>query len=327
MNDWTTVPKTELHLHIEGAAPPDFIRMLAAEKNVNLSKIFDANGNYKWADFADFLACYEAACSVLQTPDDFRRLTEAVLATSAAHGVVYTELFLAPDFCGGGDIGAWREYLAAICEGAQAARTAHGIETRFISTCVRHFGVEKAETIAKISAETKNDMLTGFGMGGEERHLSAADFAKTFAIAGEAGLGLTSHAGEICGAHSVHETLDHLHVSRVGHGVRTIEDADLVARLAHEGVVLEVNPGSNIALSVFPDLAEHPINTLRDAGVLVTVSTDDPPYFHTDMTQEYANLHKVFGWDLSDFNAINRTAMNAAFCDEATRQRMLAKFE
>jgi adenosine deaminase len=130
-----------------------------------------------------------------------------------------------------------------------------------------------------------------------------------------------------CGADSVRETLDTLKVTRVGHGVRAIEDADLVKRLADEQIVLEVCPGSNISLNVFPTWGEHPIDKLRKAGVPVTVSTDDPPYFYTDMTREYTKLHKVFGWGLEDFNAINQTAMNAAFCDDDTRQRLLAKFK
>ena len=326
MTNWKTLPKTEIHLHIEGAAPPEFIRTLAAEKNVDLSRIFDANGAYKWKDFAEFLQTYEAACTVLQTPDDFRRLTEAVLEQCANHGVIYTEMFLAPDFCGGGDVIAWKEYLAAMSEGAANAKATHGIEARFISSCVRHFGPEQAEKIARVTAETADNMLTGFGMGGEERHLKAADFAKAFAIAHEAGLGLTSHAGEICGAESVRDTLDHLHVTRIGHGVRAIEDPALIERLVAENIVLEVNPGSNIALSVFPKWADHSIDKLRAAGVPITVSSDDPPYFHTDMDHEYTKLAEVFGWNTTNFQAINRTAMKAAFCDAQTRERLLAKF-
>ena len=130
MTNWADVPKTEIHLHIEGAAPPEFIRMLAAEKNVDLSRIFRDDGSYVWQDFAEFLNTYEAACSVLQTPDDFRRLTEAVLDVSAANGVIYAEIFLSPDFCGGGDLGAWKEFLAAISEGAENSKTKHGVEDR-----------------------------------------------------------------------------------------------------------------------------------------------------------------------------------------------------
>lgn len=326
MTNWNIRPKTELHLHIEGAAPPAFIRQLAAEKNVDLSGIFKDDG-YRWTDFANFLKTYDAACSVLNTPDDYRRLTEAVLEASAAHNVVYTELFLAADFSGGGEVEAWKDYLSAMIEGAENAKAKHGIETRFISTCVRHLGPEAAENIARLTAETMGPMLTGFGMGGEERHLTAGDFSKAFAIAAEAGLGITSHAGEICGPDSVRETLDNLPVTRIGHGVRAIEDAGLVQRLVDENIVLEVNPGSNISLSVFENWADHPIEKLRKAGVPVTVSTDDPPYFHTDMTREYRMLAQTFGWGIADFNEINKTAMNAAFCDDATRQDMLAKFE
>jgi len=326
MNDWNKQPKTELHLHIEGAAPPDFIRQLAVEKNVDLSRIFTPDGDYKWQDFATFLRTYEAATSVLQTPEDFRRLTLAVLDQCAANGVIYAELFLAADFCGGGDPVAWREYLAAIFAGADAARAKTGIECRFISTCVRHFGPEAAVKIARLSADSADDKLTGFGMGGEERHLRAADFAPAFDIAREAGLGLTSHAGEICGAESVLETLDALKVSRIGHGVRAVEDAGLVKRLAEENILLEVCPGSNIALSVYPDWPSHPVEALRKAGVPIAISTDDPPYFGTDMTHEYENLATHFGWGQRDFDASNRAAMQAAFCDETTRQKLLARF-
>ena len=118
------MPKIELHLHHEGAAPPAFIRGLAAEKKIDISGIFDAQGGYKYKDFWDFLKVYEAATSVLQTPEDFARLTTAVLEESAASGVIYSETFLSPDFCGGRDVGAWKEYLAAIREAADAAEKA-----------------------------------------------------------------------------------------------------------------------------------------------------------------------------------------------------------
>ena len=320
--NFSEIPKTELHLHLEGAAPPDFIRQLASEKGVNMDGVFDADGAYVWGTFVEFLATYERACEVLKSPEDFGRLVSAVLNEQASHGVIYTEMFLAPDFCGGGDLGAWKEYLAAMSEAALASP----VEARFISTCVRHIGPEQAKITAKITAETAGGLLTGFGMGGDESQYSAADFAYAFDIAREAELGLTSHAGEVEGAQSVRETLDALKVSRVGHGVRAIEDAELVARIADEGVVLEVCPGSNISLGVFSDLKAHSITALRKAGVAVTVSTDDPPYFHTDMSAEYNGLFAQLGWTRDDFDAINRAAMKAAFCDEITRGKMMSKF-
>ncbi|MCF6303770.1 MAG: adenosine deaminase [Rhodobacteraceae bacterium] len=327
MNDWRDIAKTEIHLHLEGAAPPDFIRQLASEKKIDMTGVFDADGNYQWVDFVDFLKTYERACEVLKTPEDFKRLVEAVLAESASHGVVYTELFLAPDFCGGGDLIAWKEYLAAMSEGAVAAKNASGIEARFIATCVRHMGADQAKITSKVAAETASGLLTGWGMGGDEAFGNAADFSYAFEQAAESGLGITSHAGEVCGPDSVRETLDSLPVSRIGHGVRAIDDPELVRMIVEKNIVLEVNPGSNISLSLFKDLKLHPISALRDAGVKITVSTDDPPYFHTDMTAEYTNLHQELGWEISDFNAINQTAMQAAFCDEITRSKILKKFE
>ena len=327
MTEWRDIAKTELHLHLEGAAPPDFIRRLAQEKKIDLAGVFDESGSYEWTDFVHFLRTYEHACQVLKSPMDFLRLVEAVLAESAANGVVYTELFLAPDFCGGGDLIAWKEYLAAMTEGAEAAKKASGIEVRFIATCVRHLGPDQAKITSKVAAETAGGLLTGWGMGGDEAFGNAGDFTYAFAQAAESGLGITSHAGEVCGPESVRETLDHLPVSRIGHGVRSIDDAALVQRLIDEEIVLEINPGSNLSLSLYDDLTVHPISALRDAGVKITVSTDDPPYFHTDMTREYSELNRVLGWGVDDFNSLNSTAMEAAFCDEPTRAAMLKIFE
>ena len=323
MSIFKTQKKVELHLHLEGGAPPEFIRTLAREKNIDLSKIFDETGAYKWENFIAFLGVYEAACEVLQTPEDFNRLTEAVLAEQAAHGVIYTEHFLASDLCGGGDPEAWDDYLSAMIEGAENAKRDHGIEARFINTCIRHFGPEKAERAAEITANTKNKMLTGFGMGGDESHLMPGDFAKAYQITHEAGLGLTCHAGEINGPEMVNATLDALKVTRIGHGVRSIESEETMARLIAQDITLEVNPGSNISLSVYENWADHPITKLRDAGVKVTVSTDDPPYFHTTMTREYEMLNKHLGWDQEALKAQNLTAMEAAFCDEATKTRIV----
>jgi len=123
------------------------------------------------------------------------------------------------------------------------------------------------------------------------------------------------------------ETIRDLKVTRIGHGVRSVEDAELIRQIVDMDVHLEVNPGSNISLSVFPKLADHSIQNLRDAGVSVSVSTDDPPYFDTDMTREYQGLASTFGWGEADFSAINRDAMEAAFCDAETRQRIKSRFK
>lgn len=321
------LPKVELHLHHEGAAPPAFIKQLAHEKKHDLSRIFRADGGYDFQDFAHFLSVYEAACDVLTGPEEFRRLTLAILEESAANGVVYTESFISPDFCGGGDLAAWKDYLAAIQDAASEAEAKFGITLRGVVTCVRHFGPEMAKKAAHCAAETAGDWIVGFGMGGNEGMFSQGDFAWSFDCAREAGLHLTTHAGEFGGPDSVRDAIRLLGVERIGHGVRAIEDQELIRELVDRGTVLEVCPGSNVVLGLFPDFAAHPIARLREAGVAVTVSTDDPPFFHTNMRREYDMLHQAFGWQEEDFAALNATALKAAFCDDTTRERVQKRLE
>ena len=321
------IPKIELHLHLEGAAPPAFMRGLAQEKGINLDGVFDEAGAYRFETFTQFLRTYEAATTVLTGPEEFKRLTSAVLEQSAAEGVIYTELFISPNFCGGGDLGAWREYLAAMQEAADAAERADGIIARAIVTCIRHEGPDAAKPDALCAAETVGDFVTGFGMGGAEHVGSQGDFAYAFDMAREAGLRLTTHAGEWGGAASVWQALRDLRVERIGHGVQSIEDPALVDHLAEHGITLEICPGSNVALGVFPSWDKHPIETLRERGVNVTVSTDDPPFFHTTLSREYDMLADTFGWDDEVVRAVNVTAANAAFCDAATRDKLLKKLE
>ena len=319
--------KIELHLHLEGAAPPAFIRGLAKEKSIDIGGIFDERGNYRFKDFWDFLKVYEAATSVLTSPDDYARLTRAVLEESAANGVVYSETFLSPDFCGERDVGAWREYLFAMQEAAAKAEQQEGITLRGIITCIRHFGPEKARETAICAAETAGDWIVGFGIAGDEKIGQPKDYRWSFDCAREAGLRLTAHAGEWGGPESVRAAVRDLEVERVGHGVRAIEDLALVDELAERGIVLEVCPGSNVALGIYPSFRKHPIGQLYDRGVKVTVSTDDPPFFHTTMTREFQMLHDAFDWDDGVFETLNRTALDAAFCDADTKAKIAKRLE
>lgn len=318
------IPKVELHLHLEGAAPPAFIRSLAAGKGRDLSGIFDARGAYRYDGFSDFLRVYEAATSVLQTPDDYARLLATVLEACAEEGAIHVELFVSPEFCGGADLSAWRDYLGAMTEAAD--RLAGDIASRAILTPIRHFGPERARRTAIGAAETasgdRTGWVTGFGLAGAETAGKPKDFAWSFDCAREAGLGLTCHAGEWAGPESVRGAVRDLRVSRIGHGVRAIEDASLVRDLAEAGITLEVCPGSNVALGLYPSVAAHPIARLLDAGCRVTVSTDDPPFFHTTLGREYDMLAEAFGWAEAEFRQMNLWAVDAAFCDPTTRDRL-----
>lgn len=324
---YKSMPKVELHLHLEGAAPPAFIRGLAQEKNLDISGIFNPDGTYAYRDFDHFLEVYEAACTTLQSPEDFHRLTLAVLEESASHGVVYSETFLSPDFCGGGDVAAWRDYVAAMASAAAEAEAKFGITLRGIVTCIRHFGPDKAKPAALCAAETMGDFITGFGMAGGELVGRPGDYAYAFDMAREAGLRLTCHAGEWGGPDMVADTIRDLKVERIGHGISAIKDPALVDRIAEAGITLEVCPGSNVFLGASGPWRDHPIKSLRDAGCKVTVSTDDPPFFGTTMTAEFDTLAETFGWDDADFKALNQTALDAAFCDDETRAKIATKLE
>lgn len=322
-----SLPKVELHLHLEGAAPPAFIRGLAKEKHIDIAGIFNEDGSYRFTDFWNFLKVYEAACTTLTGPQEFYRLTLAVLEESAANGVIYSETFLSPDFCGNRDLGAWREYLHAIQEAAAKAQTDFGITLRGIVTPIRHFGPEKARETARCAVETAGDFITGFGIGGDEKSGELKDFLWSFDCAREAGLRITAHAGEWKGPDEVRAAMNDLGAERIGHGVRAIEDMALVEEIAERGVVLELCPGSNVALGIYPNFRKHPIGEMYDRGVKVTINTDDPPFFHTTMTREYDMLNRAFDWDEAVFRKIARTALDAAFCDADTKTRLLNMLE
>ncbi len=314
--------KAELHCHLEGAAPPALALAQAQKYGVDPAT-FMRDGTYAWNDFAEFIKAYDRVAALFRTEEDYALLTETYLRELAAVDTIYSEIIVSPDH--GDRIGLGADtYLAGITTGIEAAKAATGIETRIIVTGERHFGSESVIAAAEYAARSNNPLITGFNMAGEERMGRVADYARAFDIARDAGLGLTIHAGEVCGAFSVADALDLVKPSRIGHGVRAIEDPDLVRRLVDLGTVLEVCPGSNIALKVFPDLASHPLRKFHDAGVKVCINSDDPPFFGTSLAQEYDWASSAFGFTDEEINGMTRTAIEAAFVDEETRARLLA---
>lgn len=323
--DTAAMMKAEIHCHVEGAAPPELTQRQAQKYGVDIGNILH-DGKYVWSDFAEFIICYDAVASLFRTEADYALLTETYLTELAAINTIYSELIVSPDH--GDRIGLGADaYLAGICDGIFAAREKTGIEARIIVTGERHFGVDRVIGAADYAARAKNPLVTGFNMAGEERMGKVADYARAFDIARDAGLGLTIHAGEICGAFSVSDALDIIKPSRIGHGVRAIEDAALVERLASEGIVLEVCPGSNIALDVYSDFQSHPLRRLKNAGVRVTISSDDPPFFGTSLAREYDIAAKDMGFARQEIDIMTRTSLEAAFVDEDTRKRLLTRFD
>lgn len=315
------IPKAELHCHIEGAASPALVRRQAAKYGADVSAFIQGDA-YVWSDFTEFLTAYDGAAALFRTQEDYALLAETYLSDIAAEGAIYAEIFLSPDHAVNAGLSP-QAYFDGLGEGILRARDTHGIECRMIVTGVRHFGPDAVEEAARLAATRPHPLITGFGMAGEERFGRVADYARAFDIAREAGLGITVHAGELAGPESVRDAIDLTRPSRIGHGARSIEDADLVRRIADEGIVLELCPGSNVALRLFPDLASHPFDHLRRQGVRVTLNSDDPPHFHSSIGREYEMAKEAWGYDDATLTGFTRTAIEAAFVDEETRQKLL----
>lgn len=319
------VPKAELHCHIEGAAAPELVEIQARKYGADTSA-FIREGSFVWQDFTSFLSAYDFAANLFRDEEDYALLAEHYLVSLARDGAIYSEVFTSPDHARQAGLSP-EAYTRALGEGMRRAKEKTGIEGRMIVTGVRHFGVESVEAAARFAAGCGHPLVTGFGMAGEERSGRVKDFARAFDMAREAGLGITIHAGELAGWQSVADALDHVRPSRIGHGVRAIENPELVRRIADKGIVLEVCPVSNIELKVFASFAEHPFPKLLAAGCKVTLNSDDPPYFWTSLKREYEVAAEHFGLSDAALTRITRTAIEAAFIDEPTRAALLAKVD
>jgi adenosine deaminase len=316
------IPKAELHVHLEGTAPPDLIRRLAERNGMPVPEgLFETPERFAYTDFLDFLRTYDLAASVIRTGDDYRDVTYEYLAGCARDGAVYVELTASPDHAALVGLSD-EEHLDGIARGIDDARDEFGIEGRILISCVRNFGVEQALRVARHAAERPHPYVVGFSMAGDEENFPAGDYAEAFEIAANAGLGCTVHAGEWAGAESVWAALG-LPVSRIGHGVRSIEDPALVEQLAERGIVLECCPTSNVVLGAFPTYEDHPLPRLREAGVRVTLGSDDPPYFGASIGGEYEICAERLGFDDDDLREITRTAIEAAFCDQTLKNRLI----
>ncbi len=317
-------PLAELHCHIEGAAPPSLVERLGERYGVDVSAII-RDGAYVWHDFTSFLAAYDHAATVFRSEEDYAELASSYLSDLAAEGALYAELFISPDHARSS--GTEPEiYARGLAAGLVRAREATGIEARMIVVGVRHLGADAVEAAARFAAGPSRPLVTGFNLAGDERIGAPKDFARAFDIARDAGLGLTAHAGELCGPDSVRAAIDCLKPSRIGHGVRAIEDPDLVRLIAERGIVLEVCPGSNLALGVYPDIAAHPLKQLVSGGVRATLGSDDPPFFHTDLSREY-RLAKENGLTDAERMALTRNAIEAAFVEDDVRRRLLDRLQ
>ncbi|MFE3646842.1 adenosine deaminase [Streptomyces sp. NPDC057579] len=321
------LPKAELHLHIEGTLEPGLAFTLAARNGVTLPYATedDLRRAYSFADLQSFLNLYYALMEVLRTEDDFADLAHAYLARAKEQGVRHAEIFFDPQAhtARGVPIGT---VVNGLSRALDAAPETYGITTRLIMCFLRDESAESALTTFE-AARPYLDRITAVGLDSAEVGHPPSKFQEVFELAREAGLKCVAHAGEEGPPAYVWEALDLLGVDRVDHGVRCMEDESLVARLVADRIPLTVCPLSNVRLRVVDDLADHPLPAMLDAGLLVTVNSDDPAYFGGYADDNFTAVRDALGLDEETLRTLARNSFLASFLDEETRAAYLKELD
>ena len=309
------LPKAELHLHIEGTLEPELAFELATRNGVRLpfADVTELKRAQDFGDLQSFLDLYYACMAVLRTAEDFHDLAAAYLSRARADGVVRAEVFFDPQEHTTRGVPLY-EVVSGLSSAAIESAAAGGPEVALIACVVRHRGPDAAlETVQ--SLEPHRGAIVGVGLDSTELGHPPRLFAPAFEAAAELGFRRVAHAGEEGPPAYVWEAIDVLGVERVDHGIRCIEDAALVRRLAADGTPLTVCPLSNVRLRAVPDLAGHPLPRLLDAGVRVTINSDDPAYFGGYVADNYVAVAETFGLSEADLAALARASLEASFAD------------
>ena len=323
------MPKAELHVHLEGSVRPETLVDLGRRHGVEypFNDAESAREWYRFRDFNHFIELFMAACDSLQTAEDYERVAWELGETARAQNVHYLEVTISPTSPLKPRTRALPDIVLAGSEAAaRQVWTDFGVRMQFIVDAVRVRTPEEVQAIAEWCVDNLGNGLVGLGLGGTEIGYPAAPHAAAITFARERGARISLHAGETVGPESVWDALNS-GAERIGHGVTSVQDPDLVKHLAETGTVLEVSPTSNICLGVSTSYGEHPIRALCDAGVPVTVNTDDPPMFDATLPGEYEALATHAGFTIDELVAISRRAAEAAFLPDDERAALIARFD
>ena len=320
-----SLPKAELHVHHVGSASPRIVSELAAHHpDSKVPSDPEALADFfTFTDFAHFIDVYLSVVDLIRTPEDVRLLTYEVARDLARQQVRYAELTITPfsSTRRGIDEGA---FMDAIEDARKAAEAEFGTVLRWCFDIPGEAGLESAEETVRLATDERlrPEGLVSFGLGGPEIGVPRPQFKPYFDRAIDAGLRSVPHAGETTGPETVWDALTHLRAERIGHGTSSARDPKLLAHLAERRIPLEVCPTSNIATRAVPTLDEHPLKEFVQAGVLVTINSDDPPMFGTDLNNEYAVAARLLGLDERGLADLAKNAVDAAFMDEAGKRRI-----
>jgi aminodeoxyfutalosine deaminase len=272
---------------------------------------------YEYRDFAHFIDVWILTTNALRTRDDFRQVVLDYAEEAAGHGAVYLEAIFSPAERVARGV-TWDDLFGGYCDGAEEARELHGVEIRLTPDIFRGATDEQAEHVVRYSARYRDRGVVAVGLGGLEADFPPEPYARFFELAKSEGLGSVPHAGEVAGPESIRGALDALGADRLRHGIRAVEDPELVEELRERGIVLDVCPVSNVRTGAVPSLEEHPLRDLAAAGIRCTVNTDDPAMFDTDLERE----HKAARALGVDGRAAYEAGVAGALCDDPTREKL-----
>jgi adenosine deaminase/aminodeoxyfutalosine deaminase len=322
------LPKAELHLHLEGTVSPETLVELSRRHDGQGLTLAEARSLYHYTDFTGFLLAFKAVSERLRTPEDYELITYRMLERLAAQGVVHAEVYVSV-----GVVYYWRRIeFESLFHGMEAARVRaeqqFGITLYWIFDAVRHFGPEEAARVFRKAAELRPacPSIVGIGIGGDERRAGAEPFHELFQQAQAAGLRLTAHAGETMGPESIWAALN-IGAERIGHGLSAQLDADLMEVLAERQIPLEICITSNLRTGCCPTLEEHPVRRYFDAGLMVTLNSDDPAMFESDLQDEYRLAHDSFGFTGEHLRELAANSIEASFLPAARKVALVHQIE
>jgi aminodeoxyfutalosine deaminase len=319
------LPKAELHVHHVGSASPRIVAELAARHPGTVPADEDALARYfVFEDFPHFIRIYLSVVDLVRTAEDVRLLTYEVARDMATQNIRYAELTVTP-YTSITEQLPVPAFLEAIEDARQAAARDLGLELRWIFDIPADFGLPAAELTASAALDHDVPGLVGFGIGGSERGFPRSMFREQFDRARAAGLRSVPHAGETTGPETIWDAVLNLGAERIEHGITAVQDPQLLAHLAESGITLDVCPTSNVALGVVPAIADHPLPALVAAGVPVSINSDDPPMFGTDLNREYAIAARLLGLDESGVLDLARAAVDGCFASDATKAALRAE--
>ncbi len=325
------LPKAELHLHLEGTVLPSTLVELSARHDAEPLTQAQAEDLYQFTDFTGFIEAFKAVTHRLVGPQDYELIAWRMIEHLAEQGVVHAEVYISV-----GVIYMWRNHDPACFEpifaGLERARERGqrqlGLSLYWIFDAVRHFTVPEAERVFRKAAAMRAQYpsIIGIGLGGDERRCGSEPFRTLYAEAREAGLRLTNHAGETTPPEAIREALA-IGSERIGHALSAIHDPELLQELKNLEVALELNPTSNLRTGVCSSFAEHPLRRYFDAGLLVTINSDDPAFFGSDLANEYRLAHTEQGFTRNELRRLASNSIAASFLPEPAKAVYLAQIE